>query len=185
MTKESKASIGLTDTVGIQVRAAMYNRMFDIAKQLEGKNRVLETKESMISILFAYTTLEAYINAIGTDFLDSVWSQTNKINDPLDSKWLTVSKKLASKKLGREYSVFNKDKEPFKSFLALKRIREENLVHWKAEKSEPSMTKYGLLDPIIAVFDAGKAQWACDIVKQMVKRINIYIDKPPLDKWLD
>jgi hypothetical protein len=173
MTKESKTSLGLKVTAAIKIRAPIYTRMFDIAKehrdiakQIEGKNRVLETKESMITILFAYTTLEAYINTIGTDFLDSVWSQTNKINDPLDSKWLAVSKQLASKKLGGEYSVFNKDKEPFKSFLALKRIREENLVHWKAEESEPSMTKYGLLDPIIAVFDAGKAQWACDTGKQ-------------------
>jgi hypothetical protein len=155
----------------------------DIAKQIEGKDRVLETKESMISILFAYTTLEAYINAIGTDYLDSTWSQTNKIKGPLDSKWLGVSKELASKKLGKPHSVYNKDKEPFKSFLELKHIREENLVHWKAKLGEPTMTDYGLLDPTIAIFNASRADWACDIVKQMVKQINVYIGQS--DKWLD
>jgi hypothetical protein len=183
---QTKVSFGMEATVMTTVRAAIFSRLYDIAKEhrdiaknIEGKDRKTETKEAMISILFAYTTLEAYINAVGTDNLGNEWSQNNMLQDSLESKWLNVSKSVATKKLGKQFSVFNKKREPFKSFLRLKTIREENLIHWKAEASEPIITKYNVLeDQTIAVFNATIANWACDTVKQMVNVVNPYVDKP-------
>ena len=122
----------------IKVRVALYTRMYEIAKEhrdlanyVVGKDRRIEIKESMIAILFAYTCLEAYINAIGIDRLGTDWQRYSW--DPLDKKWKRVSRWLTSKKYGRTHSVFYKREEPFKSFLDLKKIREEHLVHWKAQ----------------------------------------------------
>ncbi len=89
-----------------------------LAKQVAGKNLNTELKESMISILFSYACLEAYINMVGKDKLGSGWSKFGVRCITLESKWRGISKKLVTVKLGKQHSVFKRDEEPFKSFLA-------------------------------------------------------------------
>ncbi len=185
-------AVGLVPDVYVTVRAALYTRMYeiakehkDLAKRYAGKERKAETKESMISILFAYTCLEAYINAIGIDHLGKEWGNYSGKDTSPTSKWLGVSKWLASKKYEKRHSVFNQNKEPFKSFLKLKTIREEHLVHWKAQAHEPVLTNGILEDTPIAEFYCGKAEWACDTVKQMVTKLNENMNAPPDANWLD
>ncbi|MFC1972514.1 hypothetical protein ACFLVE_03820 [Chloroflexota bacterium] len=164
--------------VSITLRTALYTRMYeiaeehrDMAKSVAGTDRKAEIKESMIAILFAYTYLEAYINTIGNDRLSQDWSVKNK-RMPLDKKWINVSTELAG------HSIYESDKEPFKSFLELKTLREENLVHWKAQANEPVPTKYGLEDIMVAKFNFEKAKWACETVKQMVSKLSENMSDP-------
>ena len=155
----------------------------DLAKKADGKDRNLEIKESMVSILFSYTCLEAYINAIGKDRLVGEWPKYER--NPIEAKWKGVSFKLATKKHGKPWSVFNDEKDPFKSFLELKKIREDYLVHWKANFGMGGKTKYGNGAEAISTLNCEKAQWACNIVKEMVIKLNDNIDSPLPLAWLD
>ena len=156
----------------------------DFAKQVAGKVRNEEIKESMISILFSFTCLEAHINAIGRDRLGSDWQKYE--GSSVGDKWMGVSKRLASKKHGKSWDVFNKDKKPFASFLELKKIREDYLVHWKAPFSEGVKTKYGNTGAAaINILNCERAEWACNIVKEMVHKLHDNIDNPLPLEWLD
>jgi hypothetical protein len=155
----------------------------DLAKKATGKDRNLEIKGSMISILFSFTCLEAYINAIGKDRLESEWQKYE--GNPIEAKWKGVSNWLATKKQGKPWSVFNDDKDPFESFLELKKIREDYLVHWKADFGSAVKTKYGNTAEAINTLNCEKAEWACNIVKEMVIKLNDNIDNPLPTTWLD
>jgi hypothetical protein len=181
------------ESVVVKMRKEIYITMFEIckehaelAKQAAGadinKNMNPEIKESMISILFAYTCLEAYINTIGKDKLGVDWPRYE--DNSTEGKWLGVSKALATKKSGHISDVFNHGKEPFKSFLELEKIREEYLVHRKAEFNDVVPTKYGNTEGIINTLNCDKADWACKTVKDMVSKLNESIDAPPSVGWL-
>lgn len=187
-------SVATGQPVGVKARKEIYMTMYEIskehaelAKQTAGmdihKNMNTEIKESMVSILFAYTCLEAYINTIGEDRLGSDWPRYKA--NPTESKWKGVSNALASKKSGRLNSVFNKRKEPFKSFLELEKIRENYLIHWKAEFGDVVQTKYGMTEGTVNVLNCDKADWACKTVRDMVSKLNESIDNPPSASWLD
>lgn len=155
----------------------------DLAKQVAGKARNEEIKESMVSILFSFTCLEAHINAIGRDRLGRDWQkyEGNSVGD----KWMGVSKRLASKKHGEPWDVFNKRREPFASFLELKMIREDYLVHWKAPFSEGVKTKYGNTGAAaINTLNYERAEWALNIVKEMIHKLHDNIDDPLPLGWL-
>jgi hypothetical protein len=172
------------------MRTELYILMYEVArehrglaKRAGGKDRISEVKESMISILFAYTCLEAYINTVGKDGLKKEWGKYDLSST--ETKWLGVSKNLATRKHGKPSSVFSKSKEPFKSFMELEKIREDTLVHRKANFSILVPTKYGNTDVIVNTLNCEKAEWACNIVKDMVVKLNDNIDNPvPID-WVD
>lgn len=172
------------------LRTELYLLMYEVAKEhrdlameVAGKARNEEIKESMISILFSYTCLEAHINAIGRDRLGSDWQKFK--GSSVGDKWMGVSKRLASKKQSKPWDVFNKGKEPFASFLELKTIREDYLVHWKAPFSEGVRTKYGNRGAAaINTLNCERAEWACNIVKEMVQKLHDNIDDPLPLEWL-
>jgi hypothetical protein len=173
----------------VKLRKELYMLMFDIAKEnrdkseeVSGKNQNEEIKFSMISILFSYTCLEAFINTIGKDMLGIEWSRFE--GNPIEGKWKGVSKFLASKKYGMSYSVFNNGQEPLSSFKKLKEIREDVLVHRKANFNQPVQTKYGNTDVTINTLNSEIAKWACLTVKEMVTAIATNIDNPPLIEWV-
>jgi hypothetical protein len=151
------------------------------------KNMNLEIKESMVCILFAYTCLEAYINTIGKDRLGSDWLyyERERKHKPIKTKWIGVSNYLATKKSGKPSSVFSEKTELFKSFLELKKIREDYLVHRKAEFGDVVQTKYGMTEGTVNILNCDKANWACKIVRDMVSKLNESIDNPPSASWLD
>lgn len=155
----------------------------DLAKMVTSKDRNLEIKESMISILFSYTCLEAFINAIGKDRLVGEWQKYER--NSIEAKWKGVSKWLATKKHGTPWSVFNGEEDPFQSFLELKKIRADYLVHWKANFSTGVKTKYGNGAEAISILNCEKAEWACNIVKDMVLMLSANIDNPLPVTWLD
>lgn len=177
--------------VAVVIRKELYMLMYAVAKEhrylakmaAAGKDMNLEVKESMVSILFSYTCLEAYINTIGKDRLENEWQKYER--SPTDSKWRGVSNKLATKKQGKPWSVFNDGKDPFKSFLELKKIRDELVVHRKADFGNVVQTKYGNTEGTINTLNCEKAEWACNIVKEMVIRLNDNIDSPLPATWLD
>jgi hypothetical protein len=173
----------------VKLRKELYILMFDIAKEnrdkadeMSGKNQNEEIKFSMISILFSYTCLEAFINTIGKDKLDKDWH--NYENNSTESKWMGVSKFLASKKYGELCSIFNKGKEPFSSFIKLEEIREDYLVHRKANFNQPVKTKYGNTEGIVNTLNSDAAKWACSVVRDMINTIVSNIDNPPSIDWL-
>jgi len=180
-------------TPTIAMRKELYILMYQISREhrdeamkVDGKNKNEEIKHSMICILFCYTCLEAFINTIGKDKLGNTWEERwgeNKESSTSD-KWLGVSKLLASKKYAKQYSVFNKRKEPFKSFLCLQKIRHYYLVHWKAEFSEVVKTKYGNTDGTINKLNYNTANKACNTVKEMVLELVKNMDDAPEVNWL-
>jgi hypothetical protein len=153
----------------------------DLAKQAGGKDMILELKESMISILFAYTCLEAYINTVAKDGLKREWEKYEFSST--ETKWLGVSKTLATKKHGKSWSVFSKSKEPFKSFMELERIREDTLVHRKANFDILVPTKYGNTAATFNTLNCEKAEWACNVVKDMVNQLTDNMDNPMPITW--
>lgn len=177
----------------IAMRRELYILMYDIAQKhrdeaikVDGKNQAEEIQHSMICILFCYTCLEAFINTVGKDKLGDTWEKKwgkNK-KSPTEGKWMGVSKLLSNKKHGKPHSVFNKSNEPFKSFLCLEKIREDYLVHRKAEFSEVVKTKYGNTERTINILNANTADWACKTVKRMALKLVENMDDPPEVKWV-
>ena len=169
--------------------------MFEVAKehqelaaQAAGQNQDKEIKESMISILFCYTCLEAFINTIGKDKLGTDWIPYERDKASTEGKWMGVSNKLAEKKFGKKQSIFSNKKEPFKSFLELEIIREQLLVHRKANFYDVVRTKYGNTEGTINTLNYEKAKWACNIVKEMVNILVSVIDSKvnaELAKWVN
>ena len=140
----------------------------------------------MICILFCYTCLEAFINTVGKDKLGEIWEEKwgKKKRPETEGKWMGVSNRLSTKKHRKPHSVFNNSEEPFKSFLCLEKIREDYLVHRKAEFSEVFKTKYGNTEGTINILNANTADWACKTVKQMVLKLVENMDDPPEVKWV-
>ena len=174
----------------IKMRKELYMLMYEVAKhhrdeanEADRKNQTEEIKNSMICILFCYTCLEAFINTLGKDMLGDTWVTTNKKNST-EGKWKDVSRILSTKKYGRPFSVFNKRKEPFKSFLDLEIIREDSLVHRKAEFNEVVKTKYGNTEGTINTLNSEKANWACQTVKKMVTELAQNIEGAPSVAWV-
>ncbi|MFC2022898.1 hypothetical protein ACFLTL_01905 [Chloroflexota bacterium] len=187
-------AVGINGTVAVKARIELFIHMYDIAKEHRDRakqaagtdiqrNILPEIKESMISILFSYTCLEAYINTIGKDSLGTAWH--NYEGSSTEAKWRGVSKALATKKLGMLHSVFSSHKEPFKSFLELEKIRNDYLVHRKPEFANVVETKYGRTEGTVNVFNCDKAEWACSIVKDMVKKLSAHIEDAPSTSWVD
>jgi hypothetical protein len=178
-----------TGAIGL-LRTELYVLMYevakehrDLAKKISGKARNEEIKESMISILFSFTCLEAYINAIGRDRLVGEWMKYE--GNSIEAKWMGVSKWLATKKHGTQTSVFHDHKNPFMAFLELKKIREDYLVHWKPTFSRGVKTKYGTGAEAVSILNCEKAEWACNIVRDIVIKLNANMDNPLSAAWLD
>ena len=184
--------VKLTMTANIPtvvMRKELYTLMYELAKQhrdeaikVDGKNQLEEIKHSMISILFSYTCLEAFINTVGKDKLGTIWDTYKGAST--ESKWIGVSNFLATKKHGKPYSVFNKKEQPFKSFLRLEKIREDYLVHRQAQFNEVVQTKYGNTEGTINTLNVDTASWSCETVKEMVIRLANNMDGAPETNWL-
>ena len=165
----------------VRARTDLARRMYeiaeehkDLAKQVTGRNlnidMPIEIKESMISIVFAYTCLEAYINTIGRDQLD--WSSEKLKKESIAKKWKDIAKGLAEKRTGDEKDIFNEDEEPFNSFRKLKKLREELIIHYKAEFNDIEDTKYGRTEGLINSLCSEKAEWACSVVQAMITKLH-------------
>lgn len=164
----------IKEEVIVRMRKELYLLMYEIAKEHRDlANRVVgddKIKESMISIFFSYTCLEAFINAIGRDRLAIDWEKDKR---GLVKKWQDVSSALGKKE------VFKTTEEPLKSFLELKDLRHEMVVHWKAKSNAPVKTKYGTGEGTINRLNYEAAERACKTVKDMVDKLNSVIDEPP------
>ena len=190
--KATPGPVKVTVTRGtpiVVMRRELYMLMYELAEQhrdeaikVDGKNEVEEIKHSMICILFCYTCLEAFINTVGKDRLGRIWDRYR--DSSTESKWMGVSNFLSSKKHGKPYSVFNKDKEPFKSFLRLEKIREDYLVHRQAKFDEIVQTKYGKTEGTINTLNVNTADWSCETVKRMVLKLVENMERAPEMKWV-
>ena len=177
----------------VAMRRELHILMYEVAEkhrdeaiEVDGKNEAEEIKHSMICVLFCYTCLEAFINTIGKDKLGEEWEEKwgKYRRSPTEGKWMGVSQSLSRKKHGKPSPVFSKSGEPFKSFLRLERIREEDLVHRKAEFSEVVRTKYGNTEGTINTLNANTADWACRTVKRMVLALVENMDDPADVEWI-
>lgn len=175
----------------LKMRKELYMLMYDVAKKhrdeansLNGKNQNEEIESSMVSILFCYTCLEAFINTIGKDKLKSEeWAKYEDAST--EGKWMGISNKLASKKYETKSSIFSNNKEPFKSFLELEIIREQFLVHRKANFDDIVKTKYGNTEGTVNTLNNEKADWACLTVQNMVKTLADNINDAPSITWVE
>ena len=152
----------------------------DDALQVDGKNMREEIEHSMISMLFAYTCLEAFINAIAADRTDLSFGKKTGI----ESKLVSVSEHLATRKHGRRLSPFNKSSQLLESLRALTRSRID-LVHWDAQFADVVTTKYGNTERTIETFNASQAASACRTVKDIIITVVGNMDDPPEVNWLE
>jgi hypothetical protein len=180
---EIREKVVIKENVVVVLRKELYILMYNIAKRhrdlaeaLDGKDEEREIEESMISILFSYTCLEAYINAVGRDRLGAEWQGFKKSST--EAKWKGVSNRIAEKKYGKKHSVFSDRKEPLKSFKDLEQIRNEMVVHWKAKGGAIVANKYRSGGTAINTFNCDKAKWACKTVSVMVHKLNRVINDP-------
>jgi hypothetical protein len=190
--KSSDEGIGIGEVAIVKARAELFMHMYRIAKKHKDQAKQVssdnindmnnEIDEAMISLLFSYTCLEAYINTIGEDRLGKNWKQYK--DNSTEAKWIGVSTALATTKNGKMYSVFNKGRQPFKSFLELEKIREE-IIHREAKFGDIVETKYGKTEGTINTLNCDKAEWACNIVKSMIIKLRDNIQNPPPIDWLD
>ena len=182
---------GLSFTVDARVRAMFHAYMYEIAKEhaasakaLDGEDQRKEAKEAMISIMFAYTCLEAYINTVGIDNLGEDWNEFKGTSTW--KKWLEIPAELARRKLDKTKEEFSEDEAPlkkneplFKSFKELGEIRNTYLVHLKPEFELPTSTKYGTTtDPIFNIFNCETSEWALGIIPDMVRRLDEFLIRP-------
>jgi hypothetical protein len=172
------------------LRIELYKLMYEVAREHRDlanqassrKDIRMEIKESMISILFSYTCLEAYLNALGKDRLGSEWNEIEHDKRiSLESKLKLVSSRLATQQMGRRCSIFSKKDQLLKSLRELTEIRKHYLVHWNAEfrravNHTPEATHK---------LNYRKAEWACDIIKQIVTKLNCKINNRDSLEWLD
>ena len=190
--KANPKPVKVTATMGeplVLMRAELYMLMYQLASQhrdealkVDGKDQIEEIKHSMISVLFSYTCLEAFINTVGKDRLGAIWDTYKQ--GSTESKWMGVSNFLSKQRHGKLHSIFKKTEEPFKSFLRLERIREDYLVHRQAQFHEVVETKYGNTEGTINTLNADTATWSCETVKQMVLKLARNMQSPPQLKWL-
>ena len=155
------------------------------AKAVSGKEVLQEAQEAMISILFSYTCLEAYINTVGIDHLGEDWRQFEdgkRRHSSTKTKWKDIPDILLEKKLGKGGRVFDDGEEPFKSFLELQKIR-DGLVHLEQDFELPTETKYGNSDPVLNILTGEKAMWALEIVPAMVYKLDGLLIRP-YPNWL-
>jgi hypothetical protein len=186
-------AVGFEGTVTVKIRKELFISMHKIAKEHRDRAKQVasndiqnmndEIDESMISILFSYTCLEAFINTIIEDRLGNDRQRYEGIST--EAKWMGVSKFLATKKFGKPHSVFSKGDEPFKSFQVLEKIREDYIVHRPAKFGEVTQTKYGNTDGTIDVLNCDNAEWACNVVKNIVTKLCENIENPPAIDWLN
>jgi len=181
------SKVEVSSKLEMKMRANLCQYMYEIAKKhselakrIAGKDRSAEVKESLISVVFAYTCLEAYINSLGRDKL--AWTSEKLKATNLESKWQHIPDILAEKAKGRIFSVYNKRNEPFKSFLKLKSLRED-FIHWKAEFGDVQETKYGRMDGTINQINSEVAEWASNVVIAMIKKLHEIIGEPP--SWIE
>ena len=158
----------------IRMRTNLAQRMYEIAnehrelaKKVTGRNATkdmpIEIRESMISIVFAYTCLQAYINVIGKDNLSSSWESYEDAS--IVSKWKGVTNWIMKRRFGKIRDIYGK--KLLVAFEKLGQLRHD-MVHWNAEFLDVMETKYGRTEGIIKSISSEKAEWACDIMQMMI-----------------
>lgn len=170
----SESKISIVGKPRLRGRAELCIHMYEIAKRhrdlaklVEGKNIKAEIKESMISIIFAYTCLEAFINALGVDTLADGY---NYNWEPL-TKWNKVGHALTKEPLKASMPIFSLEEKPFSSFEELENTRNK-LIHYKARMRDVAKTKYGPEIGLITWVNYSKAEQSCSTILAMIKKLH-------------
>jgi len=137
-----------------------------------------EIKNAMISIVFALTCLEGYINWVARAFLGTNW--LNYKDTSPEGKWKGVANAITQKKFGKMRTPFSEKEPPFKSFLELVQLR-NGIVHLEPEEwLGLEEGKYGLSNVGVNQIDAEVAEQACQTVEGMITKLHevIEVDLP-------
>ena len=173
-------------TVVPKIRRALYRDMFLIAKQhanlaKQAGDNEEELRHSLITIIMACCSLEAFINTYAMQKHWDEWdTKEGKRYErkPIRKKWLDTT---------REYSIngttFNAQQQPYRDFSALVKLR-DSLIHYKVKPSRPVRSKKGLISEQEAAFTASKAVWAIETAKRMIEKFLKSIEEP-LPSWLE
>ena len=117
----------------------MWITAYEFYKKAKQENENKGKKEliySAIAIILAVSSLEAYINRFGIDFLHietsnnkiKIWKELEWMS--LEDKWIVFPKILTGK-------TFNKGENPYQTFKEIVNIR-NFIVHYKAKFISPS-----------------------------------------------
>lgn len=133
---EVERRIKATEAIETQTKEFLSIGYYDIAKENKTKAESSklpweEQKHSIISIIFSALTLEASINDISIEYLD-----TDTFNDieglSLPAKWRTATRLLLKK--GENFGKFN---ELYEDLKKLQKLRSD-LVHYKSKFYKPN-----------------------------------------------
>ena len=166
----------------IKIRRAFYRDMFLIAKQnaslsQQAKNAQEELHHSIVAIIMACCSLEAFIN---TYAMQKHWNKWDKYerNKSIKKKWLDTT---------REYSIdgttFNEKGQPYEGFSVLIDLR-NSLVHYKVKPAPPVRSKKGLISKQEDEYTASKAVWAVETAQRMIKEFCRFAGEP-IPNWLE
>ena len=174
------------ETVVPKIRRALYKDMFLIAKQhanlsKQARNSEGEIRHSLIAVIMACCSLEAFINTYAMQKHWNEWgTKEGKRYEykPMRKKWLDTT---------QEYSIdgatFNEQSQPYSDFSRLVELR-DSLVHYKVKPTSPVQSRKGLISEQEAELTASKAQWAVETAKRMMKEFHRFAGMPFLD-WLE
>lgn len=184
----------------------LYNELYGIALWLrdesvhwqERNESVPSCRCALACLVHCFLALEAYINTYAAWYARfpkspiSVAVLGRLEGLPPDVKWLLFPVLFTGR------SVFDPGQEPFQSFMKLKRMRDNFIVHHKPKVKRESVGHTVDADGrwIVGVrgielgetaisacqdppCDAEAARWACDLVRAMVKRLVESADEVP------
>jgi len=154
------------------VESIAYNMAIDFLKKAKDARKkgdeFSEFKHSLVSILLAFISLEAFINLIGSENVPStVWSTVEKLSTY--RKCILIPQLVSGK-------TFDLNAEPYKSFRRLNKLRND-MIHYKVrwepcEREKMNAKLYSL--------DSKDAEDSIETVKKMeielLKLMNIEED---------
>ncbi len=174
-------------TVVPKIRFALYRDMFLIAKQhanlakQAGYNNEEELHHSLITIIMACCSLEAFINTYAVQKHWKEWdTKEGKCYEykPIKNKWLDTTQESSISS-----TTFDKQSQPYMDFSDLVDLR-DSLVHYKVKPTSPVRSKRGLISEQEVVLTARKAVWAIETAKRMIEEFHKFIEAP-LPGWLE
>ena len=172
-------------TYEIEIKAGFPRAMYQLAKEMLSRSRKhfaqaaiavgLQMRYAALAVVCAFTSLESYINGYGAERLNpEVWRECRRLRPA--TKWILVPQLATGQ-------TFNKETEPFQSFIWLRNLR-NYVLHFR--EGTYTMTGFvGGAHPAYSTFEPysrlniESAERACSTVMAMISALHALDDSEP------
>lgn len=179
----------MEETTNLLIRRALYKDMFliaehhtSLAKQAgNAGNNEEELRHSLVAIIMACCSLEAFIN---TYTMERHWKEWGtKEGRTIERKGIKEKWVDTTRECNIEETTFDKQSQPYMDFSKLLVLR-NSLVHYKVKPTQPIKSMRGLISEQETELTASKAVWAIKTAKLMMRDFCTFTKKP-LPKYLE